>query len=107
VVTDGTTIVNINLPGAPGTLLEAITELKGLVVTNQEKIDAIGTALEGVSGQLNTALTGLTADFAALKQQITDANVPIDTSAVDEKVNRLRAAADALAALDAENPPKP
>lgn len=73
----------------------------------QDKLDALATSLGGVSDALATAAAGLASDIADLKQQVAD-GLAVDFSAVDARVEALKASSDALSALDAENPvPEP
>lgn len=69
-----------------------VSNLEGLIMTNQQKLDAIAAALDA-------AAAGLAADIQALKDQVANGQT-LDFTAVDAKVA-------ALAALDADNPPPP
>ncbi len=84
-------------------VLRLLEELKELVITNQQKLDAIAAALDTLSAQLTTATTGITADIAALKA----ANPTLDFTVLDQRVAAITAAAQALSDLDAMNPPAP
>lgn len=91
------------LPADPG-IQDSLTKLEKLAMTNQQKLDAVGAAVESVSTALTSAATGIRADIQALK----DANAAgeaLDFTAVDQKVTNLQAAAKVLEDLDAENPP--
>jgi ABC-type xylose transport system substrate-binding protein len=70
----------------------ALHHLRSLIVTNQEKIDAIAVAID-------TAATGLAADIQALKDAVA-AGQTLNFTALDAKIA-------ALQALDAQNPPAP
>jgi hypothetical protein len=87
-------------------VLKAVTELKEMLVTNQEKIDAIGTALDEIGTKLTTGLAGVAQDIQALKDQVAKGQT-LDFTALETKVSSLQTAADALTSLDAENPPAP
>lgn len=92
------TIVNVYIderithpvPSKLDAVLELLAELKGLLVTNQQKLDGIATAIDA-------ATVGIKADIDALKAAVSTGQT-LDFSALDAKVA-------ALAALDAENPP--
>lgn len=88
----------------PAELMARLDEIKGLLMTNQEKIDAMGAAVEAVAVSLKTSTDGIRADIQALKDQAA-AGQTLDFTAVDRSTDKLRQAADALAELDAANPP--
>jgi ABC-type xylose transport system substrate-binding protein len=70
----------------------ALKRIRRLLVTNQEKLDALAAALD-------TAAAGLAADIQALKDAVA-AGQTLDFTALEAKVA-------ALQALDAANPPAP
>lgn len=72
--------------------LERISKTQEIIMTNQERINAIALILD-------KAAAGLSADIAALKEKIA-AGEPLDLSDLEAK-------AAALSALDLENPPSP
>ena len=74
--------------------------LRSYRMTTQEKLDAVGDAIDAVATQLTTSTNGIRQDILDLK----NANPVVDFSRLDAKVAAVTAAAAALAALDAENP---
>ncbi len=86
-------------------ILTAISDLKGLLVNDQQKLDALATALDTLGTQLSTAATGLAADIAALKN--VPPGTPLDFTNVDAKLAAIQTEAQALTDLDAQNPPAP
>jgi len=76
-----------------------ITERLNRMAT-QEQVDALAAAVTDAVDKITAALAGIRADIDALKQQ---ANV--DVAPLEAKVAQAAAAAQALADLDAENPP--
>lgn len=75
-------------------------------MTLQEKIDAIGAAIEDAVSAIGTATDGIRGDIQALKDQIAN-NQPPDFTALDASVAKLDAVKKALSDLDAENPTPP
>lgn len=73
-------------------------ELMAIAQTTQQKIDAIAAALDA-------AATGLAADIQALKDQLNAANNGMTEADVNAALAPLEARAQALADLDAQNPP--
>lgn len=74
--------------------------LRRLKMTTQEKLDALKDQIAGIGTQLATATAGIQQDIADLKT----ANPAVDFTAINATVAAVKAAADALTALDAENP---
>ena len=72
--------------------------LMAIAQTTQQKIDAIGAALDA-------AATGLAADIQTLKDQLNGANNGMTEADVNAALAPLEARAQALADLDAQNPP--
>lgn len=97
--------INVYLGDPDGTpkILTAISDLKGLLVNDQQKLDALATALGTLGTQLSTAATGLAADIAALKN--VPPGTPLDFTSVDAKLASIQTATQALNDLDAANPP--
>lgn len=81
-----------------------LTDIRDLLVTNQEKIDAIGASIEVVSNGLTAAVNGLAADIQALKDKVA-AGEPLNFAPVDSKLGTLQQVAQLLTDLDAANPP--
>lgn len=89
--------------GGPGPILQAIAELRTLIVNDQQKLDALATHLNQIGDQIGTGVTDLTAAIAALKTQ--PAGTPLDWSAVDAAINKVQGGSDNLTQLDTANPP--
>jgi hypothetical protein len=89
------------------TILQHLTRLEVLVMTNQEQIDAYAAQLGGVAETIASGLSGIRADVEALKAQI-QAGTPaeeLDFSGLEASLVSLESAANSAADLDAENPP--
>lgn len=72
--------------------------LMAIAQSTQQKIDAIGTALDA-------AAAGLTADIQALKDALNAANNGMSEADVNAALAPLEARAQALTDLDVANPP--
>jgi uncharacterized membrane protein YccC len=81
----------------------ALKRIRRLLVTTQEKLDAIATAVDGFATEIQTAVDGIAADIQAIK----DANPAVDFANVEGKVARLQQATQSLKDLDAQHPPAP
>lgn len=85
-------------------ILKTINQIRSILVTNQEKIDALGTSLQTLGDNLTTALAGLRGDIQNLKNAVEN-DRPLDFTAVETKLATAEEAARSLTDLDAENPP--
>lgn len=84
-------------------VLKSLKKLEDTSMTNQEKLNTLADAIETVGASLTASTDGLREDIQALKAAVQNGEA-LDFTSVDQKVVNLKTAADALTALDAQNP---
>jgi hypothetical protein len=87
-------------------LLKQGEKLMALSASTQAKLEALAAGVDAIKTSVSDGVAGLAADIAALKAAVPDPTPEFDAAldALNTRVAGLKATADTLTALDAENP---